>query len=74
LADRYDVNLRSTIRANMAPDGVILREAKRDYDPIVLGVSRRLGETLFFAAAVLAGSPKHRISSSRVNRSRPQPE
>jgi nucleotide-binding universal stress UspA family protein len=56
LADRYDVNLRSTTRANMAPDEAILREAKRGYDLIVLGVSRRPGDTLFFgntAAAVL---------------------
>src|ERR1700722_11902249 len=56
LADRYDVTLRSTTRANMTPDEAILREAKRGYDLIVLGVSRRPGDTLFFgntAAAVL---------------------
>jgi len=56
LADRYDVNFRSTTPANMAPDEAILREAKRGYDLIVLGVSRRPGDTLFFgntAAAVL---------------------
>jgi Kef-type K+ transport system membrane component KefB/nucleotide-binding universal stress UspA family protein len=56
LADRYEVRLRSTTRANMAPDEAILREAKRGYDLIVLGVSRRPGDTLFFgntAAAVL---------------------
>jgi Kef-type K+ transport system membrane component KefB/nucleotide-binding universal stress UspA family protein len=56
LADRYDVNLRSTTRANMAPDEAILREAKRGYDLIVLGVSRRPGDTLFFgntASAIL---------------------
>jgi Kef-type K+ transport system membrane component KefB/nucleotide-binding universal stress UspA family protein len=56
LADRYDVNLRSTTRANMAPHEAILREAKRGYDLIVLGVSRRPGDTLFFgntAAAIL---------------------
>jgi Kef-type K+ transport system membrane component KefB/nucleotide-binding universal stress UspA family protein len=56
LADRYAINLRSATRANMAPDEAILREAKRGYDLIVLGVSRRPGETLFFgntAAAVL---------------------
>jgi Kef-type K+ transport system membrane component KefB/nucleotide-binding universal stress UspA family protein len=56
LADRYDVNLRSTTRANMTPDEAILREAKRGYDLIVLGVSRRPGDTLFFgntAAAIL---------------------
>jgi Kef-type K+ transport system membrane component KefB/nucleotide-binding universal stress UspA family protein len=56
LADRYDVTIRSTTRANLAPDEAILREAKRGYDLIVLGVSRRPGETLFFgntAASVL---------------------
>jgi nucleotide-binding universal stress UspA family protein len=56
LADRYEVNVRSTTRVNMAPDEAILRESKRGYDLIVLGVSRRPGDTLFFgntAAAVL---------------------
>ncbi len=56
LADRYEVRVRSTMRANMAPDEAILRESKRGYDLIVLGVSRRPGDTLFFgntAAAVL---------------------
>jgi Kef-type K+ transport system membrane component KefB/nucleotide-binding universal stress UspA family protein len=56
LADRYKVNLRNTTRANMAPDEAILRESKRGYDLIVLGVSRRPGDMLFFgntAASVL---------------------
>ena len=56
LADRYEVRMRSTTRANMTPDEAILRESKRGYDLIVLGVSRRPGDTLFFgntAAAVL---------------------
>jgi Kef-type K+ transport system membrane component KefB/nucleotide-binding universal stress UspA family protein len=56
LADRYEVRVRSTTRANMAPNEAILRESKRGYDLIVLGVSRRPGDTLFFgntAAAVL---------------------
>jgi Kef-type K+ transport system membrane component KefB/nucleotide-binding universal stress UspA family protein len=56
LADRYDVTVRSTTLSNLAPDEAILRESKRGYDLIVLGVSRRTGETLFFgntAAAVL---------------------
>jgi nucleotide-binding universal stress UspA family protein len=37
LADRYEVNVRSTTRANMAPDEAILRESRRGYDLIVLG-------------------------------------
>jgi len=56
LGERFDVNVRSTTRVNMAPDEAILRESKRGYDLIVLGVSRRPGDTLFFgntAAAVL---------------------
>ena len=56
LAERYEVDLRSTTRANVTPDEAILRESKRGYDLIVLGVSRRPGATLFFgntAAAVL---------------------
>jgi len=48
LADRYGVDVRSTTRANMAPDEAILRESKRGYDLIVLGVNRRAGDILFF--------------------------
>jgi len=61
LAERYDVPLRSTTRADMAPDEAILREAGRGYDLVVLGVSRRPGDMLFFgstAAAVLERSPR----------------
>ena len=64
LADRYGVDLRGTMRAKMAPDEAILREAKRGYDLIVLGVSRRPGDTLFFgntAAAVLDRSDTSKI-------------
>jgi Kef-type K+ transport system membrane component KefB/nucleotide-binding universal stress UspA family protein len=59
LGDRYDVEVRSTTRANLAPGEAIIREAKRGYDLVVLGVSRRPGDTLFFgdtAAAVLERS------------------
>jgi len=48
LAARYDVTLRSTTRSKAAPDEAILQEAKRGYDLIVLGVSKRPGETLYF--------------------------
>jgi nucleotide-binding universal stress UspA family protein len=60
LAERYEVALRSTTRIDMAPDEAILREAARGYDLLVLGVTRRPGEVLFFgntAAAVLERSP-----------------
>jgi Kef-type K+ transport system membrane component KefB/nucleotide-binding universal stress UspA family protein len=60
VADRYDVNIRTAMRVNAAPDVAILKEAKqRGYDLIVLGVSRRPGDTLFFgntASAVLDNS------------------
>jgi Kef-type K+ transport system membrane component KefB/nucleotide-binding universal stress UspA family protein len=59
LGDRFDVDVRSTTLVNMAPGEAIVREAKRGYDLVVLGVSRRPGETLFFgetAAAVLERS------------------
>jgi Kef-type K+ transport system membrane component KefB/nucleotide-binding universal stress UspA family protein len=60
LAERYDVALRNTTRADTAPDEAILREAGRGYDLVVLGVSRRPGDVLFFgntAASVLERSP-----------------
>jgi K+:H+ antiporter len=59
LGDRFDVDVRSTTLTNLAPGEAIVREAKRGYDLVVLGVSRRPGDTLFFgdtAAAVLDGS------------------
>jgi Kef-type K+ transport system membrane component KefB/nucleotide-binding universal stress UspA family protein len=60
LSERYDVPLRTSTRADMAPDEAILREAGRGYDLVVLGVSRRPGDMLFFgntAAAMLERSP-----------------
>jgi Kef-type K+ transport system membrane component KefB/nucleotide-binding universal stress UspA family protein len=59
LGDRYDVDVRSTTMVNLAPADAIVREAKRGYDLVVLGVSRRPGDTLFFgdtAASVLERS------------------
>jgi len=59
LADRFEVDMRSTTLSNLAPEEAILKESKRGYDLIVLGVSRRPGETLFFgntAASVLQRS------------------
>jgi Kef-type K+ transport system membrane component KefB/nucleotide-binding universal stress UspA family protein len=60
LAERYEVPLRITTRADVAPDEAILQEGGRGYDLIVLGASRRPGELLFFgntAAAVFDRSP-----------------
>ena len=59
LGDHYDVDVRSTTLTNLTPGEAIIREAKRGYDLVVLGVSRRPGETLFFgdtAASVLERS------------------
>ena len=61
MADRYDVAAKTAVRADLAPDKAILTEAKEaQHDLIVMGVSRRPGDTLFFgdtAAAVLEKSP-----------------
>lgn len=58
LADRYNTRVRTALRVNVGAEEAILKEAKRGgYDLIVLGVTRRPGETLFFgnmAATVLA--------------------
>jgi Kef-type K+ transport system membrane component KefB/nucleotide-binding universal stress UspA family protein len=57
LADRYDARLRTALRIDVAPEDAIVKAVERgSYDLIVLGVTRRPGETLFFgntAAAVL---------------------
>ena len=61
LADQYDVEIKTTMRAGVAPEDAILTEVKRDkHDLIVLGVNRRTGEQLFFgdtARAVLDKAP-----------------
>jgi nucleotide-binding universal stress UspA family protein len=60
LADRYDTNVRTAMRVDVAADDAILKEAQRGgYDLIILGVTRRPGETLSFgnmAVAVLENS------------------
>ncbi len=57
LADRYDARLRTALRVDAVAEDAILKEAERGgYDLIVLGVTRRPGDTLFLgnmAAAVL---------------------
>jgi nucleotide-binding universal stress UspA family protein len=60
LADRYDGNVRTALRVDIAAEEAILKEARNGrYDLIILGVSRRPGETLSFgntASAVLESS------------------
>jgi nucleotide-binding universal stress UspA family protein len=64
LAERYEVNVRRSIRADPAPDEAILKEAKRGYDLIVVGANRRPGETLFFGNT--AGAVLDRLETSKL--------
>jgi Kef-type K+ transport system membrane component KefB/nucleotide-binding universal stress UspA family protein len=61
MADRHDVVARTAVHADVTPHDAILAESKkRGHDLIVMGVSRRPGDKLFFgdtAAAVLEKSP-----------------
>ena len=60
LADRYDVQTKTFVRSEVAPDQAILTESKKaGHDLIIMGVSRRPGDKLFFgdtAAAVFEQS------------------
>jgi len=56
LAERYDVKVSTRISPRASPASAILRQARRDFTWIVMGVSPRPGEELFFgntATAVL---------------------
>jgi Kef-type K+ transport system membrane component KefB/nucleotide-binding universal stress UspA family protein len=61
MADRYDVEVRTAVRADVAPDQAILAQAKEGgHDLIVMGVQRRPGDKLFFgdtAASIFEKSP-----------------
>jgi Kef-type K+ transport system membrane component KefB/nucleotide-binding universal stress UspA family protein len=48
LGERYDVTLRTSLHSTGAADTAILRRAQGSFDVIVMGVSRRPGEQLFF--------------------------
>ena len=60
LAESYELDLRTAVRDDVAPDEAILKEtARRKHNLVVMGVSRRPGEKLFFgdtAAALLENS------------------
>ena len=62
LAESYDVELRTAVRSDLLPDQAILKEmGRRRSNLVVLGVSRRPGDKLFFgdtAAALLEKSEK----------------
>ena len=56
LGERYGVAVTTHISARSAPAGAILKEAARNYSMVVMGVSTRPGDDLFFgntATAVL---------------------
>jgi nucleotide-binding universal stress UspA family protein len=61
LAEQYDQAVATRVRADQSPDEAVLTEAKRDgHNLIVMGVSRRPGDSLFFgetAAGVFEKSP-----------------
>jgi Kef-type K+ transport system membrane component KefB/nucleotide-binding universal stress UspA family protein len=60
LGERYGVAVTTQISARSAAAGAILKEAARGFSMIVMGVSTRPGEDLFFgntATAVLKGWP-----------------
>jgi Kef-type K+ transport system membrane component KefB/nucleotide-binding universal stress UspA family protein len=63
LAERYEVKLRTQTRAKVAPDEAIIGEAKHGYDLVVLGVSRRPGDTLFFGNTATAVLDRSRVSN-----------
>ncbi len=63
LAERYEVKLRTQTRVNVAPDEAIIGEAKHGYDLVVLGVSRRPGDTLFFGNTATAVLDRSRVSN-----------
>jgi nucleotide-binding universal stress UspA family protein len=48
LGERYDVDAATRISARGAPADAILQEARRNYAMIVMGVSARPGEALYF--------------------------
>jgi Kef-type K+ transport system membrane component KefB/nucleotide-binding universal stress UspA family protein len=61
MADRYDVEVRTAVRSDVAPDTAILGQVRRGrHDLIIMGVQRRPGDKLFFgdtAAAVFEKAP-----------------
>ncbi len=54
LGERYDVTVTTRISPRSAAAGAILKEAKRNFAMIVMGVSARPGDELFFGNTVTA--------------------
>jgi nucleotide-binding universal stress UspA family protein len=62
MAETYGVQIKTAVRADVAPDEAIVKEvARRRNNLVVLGVGKRPGDKLFFgdtAAALLEKSDK----------------
>jgi nucleotide-binding universal stress UspA family protein len=62
LAETYDTDIRTAVRANIAAEDAILKElARKQYNLVVIGAGRRPGEKLFFgdtASALLEKSER----------------
>ncbi|MGB8042372.1 MAG: universal stress protein, partial [Pseudolabrys sp.] len=62
LAETYDTEIRTAVRANIASEEAILKElSRKPYNLVVIGAGRRPGEKLFFgdtAAALLEKSER----------------
>ena len=60
LAESYDLDLRTAVRANLAAEDAIIKElSRKQYNLVVVGAGRRPGDKLFFgetAAALLEKS------------------
>jgi len=54
LGERYDVTVRTRISPRSAAPDAILKEARRNFSMIVMGVSARPGEELFFGNTATA--------------------
>ena len=73
LAERYGVPIRTAMRTHGAPADAIVREAAKGAALVVMGVSQRSGDELFFGetvGAVLAGcaTPVVLVAGERVRR------
>jgi nucleotide-binding universal stress UspA family protein len=64
LAETYDLDLRTAVRADVAADEAILKElSRKEFNLVVIGAGRRPGEKLFFGdtAATLLEKSKQSL-------------
>jgi Kef-type K+ transport system membrane component KefB/nucleotide-binding universal stress UspA family protein len=63
LAESYELDLRTAVRGDVAPEDAILKEAARyRHNLVVMGVGRRPGEKLFFGDTASALMEKSGVS------------